>query len=109
MLHAFHSLYFKCSPSVLCPFSKKDVALRRKELLEAVSPHLIQHLCDHARTMAMDKASSVTVTVILGSAIGDLHPAMEAVAELAADDFTPGGVEGQVRRGQGHGVPVKFK
>ncbi|XP_020313368.1 pumilio homolog 3 isoform X2 [Oncorhynchus kisutch] len=76
--------------------SKKDVALRRKELLEAVSPHLIQHLCDHARTMAMDKASSVTVTVILGSAIGDLHPAMEAVAELAADDFTPGGVEGQL-------------
>uniref|UniRef100_A0A674E4P1 Pumilio RNA-binding family member 3 n=1 Tax=Salmo trutta TaxID=8032 RepID=A0A674E4P1_SALTR len=76
--------------------SKKDVALRRKELLEAVSPHLIQHLCDHARTMAMDKASSVTVSDILGSAIGDLHPAMEAVAELAADDFTPGGVEGQL-------------
>ncbi|KAK6322653.1 hypothetical protein J4Q44_G00074450 [Coregonus suidteri] len=46
--------------------------------------------------MVMDKASSVTVSEILGSAIGDLRPAMEAVAELAADDFTPGGVEGQL-------------
>uniref|UniRef100_A0A6Q2YZR8 PUM-HD domain-containing protein n=1 Tax=Esox lucius TaxID=8010 RepID=A0A6Q2YZR8_ESOLU len=76
--------------------SKKDVALRRKELLEAVSPPLLQHLCDHARTMVMDKASSVTVSEILGAAIGDLRPAMEAVAEVAADDFIPGGVEGQL-------------
>ncbi|CAB1318278.1 unnamed protein product [Coregonus sp. 'balchen'] len=84
-------------PAHLLPeIIQKDVALRRKELREAVSPHLIQHLCDHARTMAMNKASSVTVSDILGSAIGDLRPAMEAVAELAADDFTPGGVEGQL-------------
>ncbi|KAJ7987073.1 hypothetical protein DPEC_G00334970 [Dallia pectoralis] len=76
--------------------SKKDVALRRKELLEAVSPPLLQHLCDHARTMVMDKASSVTVSDILGAAFGDLRPAMQAVAEVAADDFIPGGVEGQL-------------
>ncbi|XP_036385117.1 pumilio homolog 3 [Megalops cyprinoides] len=76
--------------------SKKDVAVRRRELLEAVSPPLLQYLCDNARSMVMDKASSVAVSDILGAATGDLRPAMEAVADLAAEDFTPGGVEGQL-------------
>ncbi|MFT7815318.1 pumilio homolog 3 [Arapaima gigas] len=76
--------------------SKKDMAVRRRELLEAVSPPLLQHLCDHARDMVMDKACSVTVTDILGGAIGDLQPAMEAVANLATEDLVPGGVDGQL-------------
>lgn len=76
--------------------SKKDVALRRQELLEAVSPPLLAHLCDNAVSMAMDKASSVTVSDILGAAVGDLRPAMEAVAELASRDFTPGGTDGEL-------------
>ncbi|XP_051541560.1 pumilio homolog 3 [Myxocyprinus asiaticus] len=70
--------------------SKKDVAIRRRELLEAVSPHLLQYLCENARSMVMDKASSVAVRDILGAAIGDLRPAMEAVAALAAEPFVPG-------------------
>ncbi|XP_067106439.1 pumilio homolog 3 isoform X1 [Osmerus mordax] len=76
--------------------SKKDAALRRQELLEAVSPPLLQHLCDNAASMATDKAVSVTISDILGAAVGDLRPAMEAVAELAAADFTPGGTDGQL-------------
>lgn len=76
--------------------SKKDVALRRQELLEAVSPPLLTHLCDNAVSMVMDKASSVTVSDILGAAVGDLRPAMEAVAEMAARDFTPGGTDGEL-------------
>lgn len=76
--------------------SKKDVAVRRKELLEAVSPPLLQHLCDNARSMAMDKASSVVVSDILGAATGDLQPAMQAVADLATEEFAPGGAEGQL-------------
>ncbi|KAG9335738.1 hypothetical protein JZ751_004274, partial [Albula glossodonta] len=75
--------------------SKKDMEVRRRELLEAISPPLLQHLCDHAHEMVMDKACSVVVSDILGAAMGDLGPAMEAVANLAAEDLIPGGVEGQ--------------
>ncbi|KAI1881902.1 hypothetical protein AGOR_G00244260 [Albula goreensis] len=76
--------------------SKKDMEVRRRELLEAISPPLLQHLCDHAHEMVMDKACSVVVSDILGAAMGDLGPAMEAVANLAAEDLIPGGVEGQL-------------
>uniref|UniRef100_A0A4W4GS70 PUM-HD domain-containing protein n=1 Tax=Electrophorus electricus TaxID=8005 RepID=A0A4W4GS70_ELEEL len=76
--------------------SKKDVAVRRRELLEAVSPPLLKHLTENTRDMVTDKACSVAVSDILGSAVGDLRPAMEAVALLAAHDFVPGGVEGQL-------------
>uniref|UniRef100_A0A8C9S642 Pumilio RNA-binding family member 3 n=1 Tax=Scleropages formosus TaxID=113540 RepID=A0A8C9S642_SCLFO len=77
-------------------YSKKDMAVRRRELLEAVSPPLLKHLCDHARTMVMDKACSVAVSDILGGAIGDLRPAMEAVADLATEDLVPGGADGEL-------------
>lgn len=76
--------------------SKKDAAVRRKELLEVVSPPLLQHLCDNAVTMVMDKATSVTVSDILASACGDLRPAMTAVAQLANQELVPGGSDGQV-------------
>jgi len=76
--------------------SKKDTAVRRRELLEVISPSLLQHLTENARAMATDKASCVAVSDILGGSLGDLRPAMEAVAQLAADEFTPGGVDGQL-------------
>ncbi|XP_072514959.1 pumilio homolog 3 [Salminus brasiliensis] len=76
--------------------SKKDVTLRRQELLEAISPPLLKYLCENARSVVMDKASCVVVSDILGAAVGDLRPAMEAVAELAAEDFVAGGVDGQL-------------
>ncbi|XP_053501531.1 pumilio homolog 3 isoform X2 [Ictalurus furcatus] len=77
--------------------SKKDVAVRRRELLEAVSPPLLQYLCENTRSMVMDKACSVVVRDILGAAVGDLRPAMEAIAQLAAaEDLVAGGVEGQL-------------
>nr|XP_055065120.1 pumilio homolog 3 [Misgurnus anguillicaudatus]XP_055065121.1 pumilio homolog 3 [Misgurnus anguillicaudatus] len=76
--------------------SKKDVAIRRRELLEAVSYPLLTYLCDNTQSMVMDKSSSVAVSDILGAAIGDLRPAMEAVANLAAQPFVPGGVDGQL-------------
>ncbi|XP_008297177.1 pumilio homolog 3 [Stegastes partitus] len=76
--------------------SKKDVAVRRKELLEVVSPPLLEHLRDNAATMAMDKATSVTISDILASACGDLRPAMTAVAQLANQELVPGGIGGQL-------------
>nr|XP_043873223.1 pumilio homolog 3 [Solea senegalensis] len=76
------------------PHSKKEAVVRRKELLEAVSPPLLEYLRDNAVNMALDKASSVTVSDILGSACGDLRPAMTAVAQLANQELIPGGASG---------------
>lgn len=64
-----------------------------------MSPPLLKYLCENARSMVMDKACSVAVSDILGAAIGDLRPAMEAVAALAAEPLTPGGEDGQVTTG----------
>ncbi|KAM3599945.1 uncharacterized protein V6R79_014221 [Siganus canaliculatus] len=76
--------------------SKKDKVIRRKELLEVVSPPLLEHLCNNADTMVTDKATSVTVSDILASACGDLRPAMTAVAQLANQALVPGGTDGQL-------------
>ncbi|XP_074545810.1 pumilio homolog 3 [Halichoeres trimaculatus] len=76
--------------------SKKDTETRRKELLEAVSPALLEHLRDNTSSMVMDKASSVTVSDILASACGDLRPAMTSVALLANQELVPGGIGGQL-------------
>lgn len=76
--------------------SKKDAPTRRKELLEAVSPALLEYLSGNAPTMAMDKATSVTISDILASACGDLRPAMTAVAQLANQELVPGGFKGHV-------------
>lgn len=74
------------------------MAVRRKELLEVVSPPLLEYLCENAATMVMDKATSVTVSDILASACGDLRPAMTAVAQLANQELVAGGTDGQVSR-----------
>ncbi|XP_068609109.1 pumilio homolog 3 isoform X2 [Brachionichthys hirsutus] len=71
--------------------SKKDAATRRKELLQVVSPPLLDYLRNNADTMVMDKATSVTISDILASAGGDLRPAMMAVAALANQELVPGG------------------
>ncbi|KAA0703667.1 Pumilio -like protein 3 [Triplophysa tibetana] len=78
------------------PHSKKDVAIRRRELLETISSPLLKYLCENTQSMVMDKASSVAVSDILGSAVGNLRPAMEAVAALAAEPFVPDGENGQL-------------
>lgn len=76
--------------------SKKDMATRRKELLEVISPPLLEYLRANADTMVMDKATSVTISDILASACGDLRPAMTAVAQLANQELVPGGTSGQL-------------
>lgn len=76
--------------------SKKDMAIRRKELLDVVSPALLDYLCNNAHTMVTDKATSVTISDILASACGDLRPAMTAVAQLANQELVPGGTNDQV-------------
>ncbi|KAK1176002.1 hypothetical protein AOXY_G777, partial [Acipenser oxyrinchus oxyrinchus] len=77
-------------------YSKKDAHTRQHELLEAISPPVLQHLQENAREVVMDKATSVVVTDILGAAVGDLQPAMDSVADLAAEEFVPGGKQGEL-------------
>ncbi|XP_043917023.1 pumilio homolog 3 isoform X2 [Protopterus annectens] len=76
--------------------SKKDTEIRHHELLEAISPPLLKYLQEHSREIVMNKATCVLVTDILGSAIGDLQPAMDAVVEIAAEEFVPGGKDGEM-------------
>ncbi|KAM9735006.1 pumilio homolog 3 isoform 2-T3 [Menidia menidia] len=76
--------------------SKKEASTRRKELLEVVSPPLLEYLRDNAVAVVTDKAASVLVSDILASACGDLRPAMTAVAQLANQELVPGGLDGQL-------------
>ncbi|XP_034565560.1 pumilio homolog 3 [Notolabrus celidotus] len=76
--------------------SKKETGTRRKELLEVISPALLEHLRENAGTMVMDKATCVTVSDILASACGDLRPAMTAVSQMANQELVPGGISGQL-------------
>ncbi|XP_007423442.1 pumilio homolog 3 [Python bivittatus] len=77
-------------------YSKKDADVRHRELLEAISPPLLQHLSVHAEEMVMDKAAFIAVTGILKAAVGDVQPAMKAIASLAAREMIPGGKDGQL-------------
>ncbi|GCB80157.1 hypothetical protein scyTo_0016119, partial [Scyliorhinus torazame] len=76
--------------------SKKDTNVRQRELLEAISPRLLEYLQENAREMVMNKATSVIVADILGCAIGDVQPAINAIAKLAAEDLVPGGNNGEL-------------
>lgn len=76
--------------------SKKDTEIRRRELLESISPALLSYLQGHAQEMVLDKSACVLVPCILGTAIGDAQPAMNAIASLAAAELHPGGKDGEV-------------
>ncbi|XP_044302179.1 pumilio homolog 3 isoform X2 [Varanus komodoensis] len=76
--------------------SKKDTDIRRRELLEAVSPALLKYLNLHTEEMVMDKATFIVVTGILKTAVGDVQPAMKVIASLAAREMIPGGKDGQL-------------
>ena len=87
-----------CVKYTLHVFSKKEPEIRKKELLEVVSPPLLEYLRDNAVSMVMDKGLSVIVRDILLSAAGDLRPAMKAVAKPASLELVPGGINKQVGR-----------
>lgn len=46
--------------------------------------------------MVLDKSACVLVSDILGAAVGDVQPAMNAIASLAAAELHPGGKDGEV-------------
>ncbi|NWI10346.1 PUM3 protein, partial [Crypturellus soui] len=77
-------------------YSKKNRELRRRELLEAISSPLLEYLQEHPQEMVMDKSAFVLVADILGTAPGDIQPALDAIASLAAEELVPGGCDGQL-------------
>lgn len=86
----------RCFLCIICSTSKKDVDIRRRELLEAISPAVLNYLNLHAEDMVMDKATCVVVPGILRAAIGDIQPVMKTIASLAAKEMVPGGKDGEV-------------
>ncbi|KAM5300512.1 pumilio homolog 3 [Ctenodactylus gundi] len=76
--------------------SKKDPEIRRRELLESISPAVLNYLQKHAQEVVLDKSACVLASGILGSAIGDVQPAMDAIASLAAAELHPGGKDGEL-------------
>uniref|UniRef100_A0A8C0WDI2 Pumilio homolog 3 n=1 Tax=Castor canadensis TaxID=51338 RepID=A0A8C0WDI2_CASCN len=76
--------------------SKKDTEIRRRELLESISPALLSYLHEHAQEVVLDKSACVLVSNILGSVTGDVQPAMDVIASLAAAELHPGGKDGKL-------------
>ncbi|XP_024410830.2 pumilio homolog 3 isoform X2 [Desmodus rotundus] len=76
--------------------SKKDPEIRRRELLESISPALLSYLQGHAQEVVLDKSACVMVPDILRAAVGDVQPAMNAIASLAAAELHPGGKDGEL-------------
>lgn len=66
------------------PTSKKDKAIRAKELRDYISPHLLKYLETNAKTMMSQNSQTLVVKSIVTHASGDVVPAMRAIAELVA-------------------------
>jgi pumilio family protein 6 len=64
--------------------------------LESISPALLSYLHEHAQEVVLDKSACVLVSNILGSVTGDVQPAMDVIASLAAAELHPGGKDGKV-------------
>lgn len=57
---------------------------------------MLEYLQEHTQELVVDKATFVLVADILGTALGDIQPALDAIAKLAAEELVPGGCDGQV-------------
>lgn len=62
--------------------SKKDPAVRRKELVTALSPPLLFFIASNAETLVQTSFGCQFITEVLLGAIGDRDPALQAVASL---------------------------
>lgn len=76
--------------------SKKDPELRHRELLEAVSGPLLKYLGENIKDLVLQNAMCTMITNILLYAVGDPQPVMSAIASIAAEDFVPGGTDGEL-------------
>lgn len=82
--------------------SKKDIAVRRKELLDVASPGLLQLVIDETKALIMDKSSSQLALAILEHTQGDKKEAYQAIASLAAEEFEPAVMDSEENMAQMH-------
>ncbi|XP_068725822.1 pumilio homolog 3-like [Montipora capricornis] len=73
--------------------SKKASETRQKELLEGISPALLQLVEENAQELVFDKGGCQIVLSTLLKCIGDVKPAMLAIAKLADRDLDPTSAE----------------
>lgn len=66
--------------------SKKDAEVRRKELVTAMSPALLEAIATSAKDLVSTSFGSQFVADVLLGAVGDKSSALQAVAEAAAGD-----------------------
>lgn len=62
--------------------SKKDPAIRRKELVTALSPPLLSFITSDAETLVQTSFGCQFITEVLLGAVGDRDPALQAIASL---------------------------
>ncbi|XP_072260311.1 pumilio homolog 3 isoform X2 [Pyxicephalus adspersus] len=76
--------------------SKKDPEVRHQELLEAISAPLLKYLQANIKELVFQNAMCTMITNILLYALGDPQPVMSAIATIAAEEFVPGGTDGEL-------------
>ncbi|KAM4708744.1 pumilio homolog 3 [Discoglossus pictus] len=76
--------------------SKKDAAVRHRELLDAISEPLLKHLEENIQELVLQNAACGMVTSTVLCALGDSQPIMSAIASMAAEKFVPGGKDGEL-------------
>ncbi|XP_053322187.1 pumilio homolog 3 [Spea bombifrons] len=76
--------------------SKKNSSVRQRELLDAVSQPLLKHLEENIRDLVLQNAMCAVITSALLHATEDPQPIMSAIASMAAENFVPGGKDGEL-------------
>ncbi|CAH2294041.1 pumilio homolog 3 [Pelobates cultripes] len=76
--------------------SKKNTAVRQRELLDVISPPLLKHLEENTQDLVFQTALCALVTSIVLYAAGDPEPVMSAIANMAAEEFVAGGKNGEL-------------
>ncbi len=92
------------------PNSKKDTALRARELRESASPALCRHLSDNLTEMLASNSATLLVSCVLrhASPPSAVEPVLDRLAEAAARPFCPGEEENLVERPATHMVIKKL-
>uniref|UniRef100_A0A8C5LIX3 Pumilio homolog 3 n=1 Tax=Leptobrachium leishanense TaxID=445787 RepID=A0A8C5LIX3_9ANUR len=76
--------------------SKKNSVVRQRELLDTISSTLLKHLEENIQDLVLQNASCAVVTNVVLHAAGDPQPVMSAVADMAAEEFHAGGIDGKL-------------
>ncbi|ESP01207.1 hypothetical protein LOTGIDRAFT_111730, partial [Lottia gigantea] len=71
--------------------SKKESSVRHKELLDYISPKLIQFVLDNVKTLVFDNTMLLLTFSIIIHVTVDNSAVLELIADIASEPFTAGG------------------